>query len=238
MIHLLSESPTRGCLGYAKAAPFSINKREQQMAGTRTSELEAVNTMLSAVGEPPINSLDGQKNADAAIARNILTEITREVQAHGWHFNSQIKVEFTPDGATKEISLTDNILRIDIEHFAQGTTGSTDNRDVTQRGDRLFNKTDNTYEFTSNVIASVIYALDWTELPEPARRYTTVRSARIFQDRMVGSQAHHAFSQEDEVRALALLKEFEGDTADHSIFSNYDIFRIINRPDAQRRSLI
>ena len=42
------------------------------MAGTRTSELEAVNTILSAVGEPPINSLDEQKNADAAIARNIL----------------------------------------------------------------------------------------------------------------------------------------------------------------------
>jgi len=208
------------------------------MAGTRTSELEAVNTMLSAVGEPPINSLDGQKNADAAIARNILTEINRETQAHGWHFNSQTKVEFVPNGSTKEIALPENVLRIDIEHFTTGATASSDTRDVTQRGDRLFNKTDNTYEFTSNVSASVVYALDWAELPEPARRYITVRSARIFQDRMVGSQAHHAFSQEDEVRALALLKEFEGDTADHSIFDNYDVFRIVNRPDAERRSLI
>ena len=51
---------------------------------------------------------------------------------------------------------------------------------------------------------------------------------------MVGSQAHHAFSREDESRARALLKEFEGETADHSIFDNYDVYRIVNRPDVTR----
>jgi len=55
---------------------------------------------------------------------------------------------------------------------------------------------------------------------------------------MVGSQAHHAFSQEDEVRALALLKEFEGDTADHSIFNNDDVFRIVARPTTDRRGIL
>jgi len=206
------------------------------MASTRTTELEAINTMLSAVGEPPINSLDGQSNADAAISRNILTEISREVQAHGWHFNTQKKVTFSPDDSTKFINLPDSVLRIDIEYWMEssGTSSSYDTRDVAQRGGRLFNKTDNTYLFTKDVEAGVVYMLDWDDLPEPARRYTTVRAARIFQDRMVGSQAHHAFSQEDEVRALALLKEFEGDTADHSIFANYDTYRIVNRADASR----
>lgn len=198
------------------------------MAGTRTSELEAVNTILSAVGEPPINSLDDQKNADAAIARNILGEINREVQAHGWHFNSQNEVDLTPADATKYIDLPENILRIDI------ADSTYDTRDVTQRGSRLFDRKDNTYEFTSVVKASVIYVLDWDEMPEPARRYVTVKSARVFQDRMVGSSAHHSFSQEDEVRSLALLKEFEGDTADHNIFQHNDVFRIVSRPDAER----
>lgn len=198
------------------------------MAGTRTSELEAVNTILSAVGEPPINSLDEQKNADAAIARNILGEINREVQAHGWHFNSQDKVDLTPDDATKFIVLPENILRIDISDTVYDT------RDITQRGSKLFDRTNNTYEFTSVVKSSIIYALDWDEMPEPARRYVTVKSARVFQDRMVGSSAHHSFSQEDEVRALALLKEFEGDTADHNIFQNADVARIVSRPDAER----
>lgn len=201
------------------------------MAANRTTELEAVNTMLSAVGEPPINSLDDQKNADAAIARNILNEVSRDVQAHGWHFNSQTKVTFSPS-TDSNILLPENVARIDIEDWKAETM------DVTQRGDKLFNKTDNTYVFNDDVVASVVYLLEWTELPEPARRYITVKSARIFQDRMVGSQAHHAFSQEDEVRARALLKEFEGDTADHSIFNNYDTYRIISRPDAMNgRSL-
>jgi len=210
------------------------------MAATRTSELEAVNTMLSAVGEPPINSLDEQKNVDAAISRNILTEISREVQAHGWHFNTQTKVTFTPDSTTNYINLTDNMVRVDIDFWAKdtGTDSLADSRDVTQRGGRLFNRSDNTYEFTRELKATVIYVLEWDDLPEPARRYITVRAARIFQDRMVGSPSHHSFSQEDEVRALALMKEFEGDTADWSIFGNYDTYRIVARGDAERRGTL
>jgi|2_EtaG_2_1085320.scaffolds.fasta_scaffold07792_2 hypothetical protein len=207
------------------------------MASTRTTELEAVNTMLSAVGEPPINSLEDQKNVDAAIAGNVLTEISREVQASGWHFNTQIKVTLTPDDSTKHINLTDNMVRVDTDYWTSTTSTDllNDARDITQRGGRLFDRSNNTYEFTKAVEATVVYILDWDDLPEPARRYVTVRAARIFQDRMVGSPAHHSFSQEDEVRARALLKEFEGDTADHSIFGNWDILRIVSRPDAERR---
>tara|TARA_R110002020_G_scaffold197481_10_gene398586 strand:+ start:2524 stop:3147 length:624 start_codon:yes stop_codon:yes gene_type:complete len=200
------------------------------MAISRTTELEAVNTMLSAVGEPPINYLDGQKNADAAISRNILTEISRDVQMQGWHFNTQRNVTLSP-GVDTFITLSDNVVRVDIEYWtSQGSSTSRDSRDITQRGNRLFNRTDNTYAFTTDVKASVVYLFDWEELPEPARRYVVVKAARIFQDRMVGSQAHHAFSQEDEARARASLKEFETDTSDPTIFGNYDVFNIIDRP--------
>lgn len=201
------------------------------MAGTRTTELQAVNTMLSAVGEPPINNLEGNKNADAAIARNILTEISREVQAMGWHFNTQDKVNFNPHPTTKEIEIPESVMRIDLDQ----TNSTSDSRDVTQRGPKLFDRTNNTYEFDSKVVARVTYALDWDELPEPVRRYVTVKGARVFQDRMVGSEKHHGFSREDEVRALSLLKEFEGDTADTSIFDNYDIYRIVARTDTTGR---
>ena len=179
------------------------------MAGTRTTELQAVNTMLSAVGEPPINNLEGNKNADAAIARNILTEISREVQAMGWHFNTQDKVNFNPHPTTKEIELPESVMRIDLDQ----TNSTSDSRDVTQRGPKLFDRTNNTYEFDSKVVAKVTYVLDWDELPEPVR----------------------GFSREDEVRALSLLKEFEGDTADTSIFDNYDIYRIVARTDVTGR---
>tara|TARA_Y100001973_G_C5191688_1_gene331392 strand:- start:179 stop:817 length:639 start_codon:yes stop_codon:yes gene_type:complete len=209
------------------------------MAGARTTELDAVNTILSAVGEPPITSLSDPKNADAAIAQNVLTEITREIQTMGWHFNTQYNVAFQPD-ASKQIVLAENIVRIDlVDHgiVTQNVTKNstvTDTRDITQRGDKLFDRTNNTYDFETEVVATVIYLLDFTELPEPARRYATIKAARVFQDRMVGSQKHHMFSREDETRALALLKEFEGETGDRTIFDNHDVYRIMGRLNTSR----
>ena len=51
-----------------------------------TSELEAVNTILSATGEAPVNSLTGSLPIDATQALSLLKEISREVQSAGWHF--------------------------------------------------------------------------------------------------------------------------------------------------------
>ena len=83
-----------------------------------------------------------------------------------------------------------------------------------------------------------MYFLEFEEIPEAARRYLMIRAARIFQDRMVGSANHHAYNMIDEVRALADLKDHEGDTADHSIFQSSDVFRVINRPNALNNSSI
>ena len=207
-----------------------------------TTELNAVNTMLSSIGEPPVTVLEGQQNADAAIAQNILLEISREVQSMGWHFNTQDEVTLTPD-VNNVINLPANVLRIDVNPKIKrlGTPSSTlpqnDNRDITQRGQVLFDRTNNTTTFTRNVIVSIVYGLSFDQLPEPARRYITVKAARVFQDRMVGSQKHHAFSRGDEMRALSLLKEFEMDTADPTIFDNYDTARIVMRGDAQRGTI-
>jgi|TARA_R100001510_G_C7654144_1_gene212759 hypothetical protein len=204
-----------------------------------TTELNAVNTILSAVGEPPVTTLDSQTNADAAIAQNILEEVNREVQTMGWHFNTQHDVEFSPN-SDNLIVLPDDVVRIDVDPRIKkatevGTVSSqTDNRDITQRGTELFDRTNNTNQFTKSVKVTVVYLLEFTKLPEAARRYITVKASRVFQDRMVGSQKHHAFSQADEIRALALMKEFEMDTADHTIFDNFDTMRIVNRGDAQR----
>ena len=208
------------------------------MSVEMTTELNAVNTMLSAIGEPPVTTLDGQTNADAAIAQNILLEINREVQTMGWHFNTQHDVEFQPD-TEKRIVLPSNVVRIDIDPRVRSgasdmVSNTADNRDITQRGQKLFNRTKNTEEFDKSVKVTVIYLLPFTDLPEAVRRYVTIKAARVFQDRMVGSQKHHSFSRQDEIRALSLMKEFEMDTADYSIFGNVDTLRIVDRGDAQR----
>ena len=62
--------------------------------------------------------------------------------------------------------------------------------------------------------------LPFTELPENARRYITIRAARIFQDRLLGANTLHGFQARDEAKCTCILKQEEMDTADHSIFNN------------------
>lgn len=194
------------------------------MAASRTLEIDAVNTILSTVGEPPVSTLDDALQSDASIAQNTLTEVSREVQTQGWHFNTVREVVLTPDGADSDrIKVADNVVRVDLERQHAGSY------DIVQRGSYLYDRKGQTDAFSGNLKATVMYVLDWDELPEPARRYITIRAARIFQDRFVGSGEHHGFNTMDEFRALAILKEFESNTSDHSIFDNYDVYRVVDR---------
>jgi len=199
----------------------------------RTTQVEAVNTMLSAIGETPTTTdiITANSSADVVMAVQILDEVTKEVESQGWNFNTEYDVELTPAG-DKHIVLDPNIARIDLESLNEG--GLDVIMKYTSGEWRLYDKKDKTYEFDNTVKATIVYYLDFIGLPQPAQRYITIRAARIFQDRMVGSQAHHAFNMQDEFRSLADLKEWEGDSADHTIFDNYDTFRIVNRGNSVR----
>ena len=58
-----------------------------------SSELDAVNSILMSVGESPVNTLTTQ-SPEVAIAQTTLRQITREIQAEGWSFNSEQSVKF------------------------------------------------------------------------------------------------------------------------------------------------
>lgn len=194
------------------------------MALSGTTQLEAVNTLLHTIGEAPVNSLTGTLPIDATLALNTVNEISREVQSAGWHFNSFYKYTLSLDGDSK-IPLADNIMRVDLD-ISQYPIST---YDVIKRGSFLFNKQGNTFVFDKALDAKVILYLPFEELPENARRYITIRGARIFQDRTLGADVLHKFGQVDEANALALLKQEETDTGDTNIFNSYDTFNIISR---------
>lgn len=191
---------------------------------TKTTQLEAVNTMLSAIGEPPVNSLSSQR-ADSLIAVQVLNEISREVQSYGWHFNIEYKVEMTPD-SSGFLYLSDNVARVD--------TDPTEGLDIVVRGNRLYNKATNSYVFSMAIVVTRIVMLDFEELPEPARRYVMIRAARVFMDRVVGSEKHHMFNLQDEMMALGKMREYEMDTGDYSIFDEYSTASVIMRNSSYR----
>jgi len=181
---------------------------------TRTSELEAVNTILSTIGEAPLNSLTGSLPVDGTIAKNVLSEVAREVQSQGWHFNTHINVTLTRNTDNK-IPLATNVVRVEIDprKYSKG------DYNIVQRDTFLYNLAKNEETFDKDFDnATVVYLLPFNEIPEQAKRYITIRSARIFHDRTLGANTLHKFSQEDETKALSILKQAESLTGDYSIF--------------------
>ena len=67
------------------------------------------------------------------------------------------------------------------------------------------------------------------KLPEQARRYITIRSARVFHDRTLGANTLHKFSSEDEARSLSVMKQAEMATGDNTIFDSDLQNYIVNR---------
>ena len=181
---------------------------------TRTSELEAVNTILSTIGESPLNTLSGSLPVDGTIAKNVLSEVSREVQSQGWHFNTHYKVTLTRDTDNK-IPLATNIVRVEVDPRRYSKVSY----DIVQRNNFLYNLAKNEETFDTNFKdATAVYLLPFDEIPEQAKRYITIRSARIFHDRTLGANTIHKFSQEDEAKALSILKQAESHTGDYSIF--------------------
>ena len=80
---------------------------------TRTTKLESINTMLSTIGEAPVNSLTGSLPTDATMAINILDEINREVQAGGWKFNTSYKVTLSRNTDNK-IPVAGDVMTIEL----------------------------------------------------------------------------------------------------------------------------
>jgi len=192
---------------------------------TRTTQLECVNTMLSTIGEAPVNSLSGVLPLDASTAVNILNEVNREVQSAGWKFNTSWKVSLPRDVNNKLVVGTD-VLHIEFNHLRE----SKSSYDPVLRGNYLYNLAKESYTWDKDFeYVTVIYLLDFETIPEQARRYITIRASRIYHDRTLGSQAIHKYSLTDELGALALLKQTEADTADHNIFDSLDQFTTINR---------
>jgi hypothetical protein len=192
---------------------------------TRTSHLEAINTMLSTIGEAPVNSLTGSLPTDASMAKNILDEVNREVQSSGWKFNTSYKATLSRNTDNK-IPVANDTMLIEFNPLLESKASY----DPIIRGNFLFNLATESFVFDKNFDnVTIVSLLDFENIPEQARRYVTIRASRIFHDRTLGANALHRFSQQDELVALSILKQAEASVADHNIFNSYDQMTTVAR---------
>lgn len=189
---------------------------------TPTTELEAVNVCLANIGESPVSAITGNITVDAALARDLLRQVTREVQTHGFYWNTELNYKLIPNTADN-LALPANVLSVD-------TTGDDKNKDLVARGRILYDRVKHTYTFSEPVYVDIVVALSFEELPEIARRYIAVRAARIYQERVMGNGSISTFNTSDEDMARAALLAENMEIEDNNMMTgNASVFGILSR---------
>ncbi len=181
------------------------------MSLTPSTERQAVNAMLAAIGEAPVNSLSGQVVSEVSLAQQVLSDVNREVQTVGWHFNTVPERTLTPDGSSN-LQRPSNALKVQVHYSQAGTY------DLVVRGGLLYDRKNDTSTFTSNVKVSVTIGLAWTDLPEYARRYIFVRATRKFVQDVLGERDLYGYSAQDELTAKSEFEDEDASLQDHNIW--------------------
>jgi hypothetical protein len=174
------------------------------------TKLQAVNRILRAGGENPVNTL-ASTSGDALMAEAILDEVNLEVQMVGTVTNSE-EVDLTPD-ANGQIAVDDSILHVqplDTDKL------------IVQRGrdpTLLYIVTDNTDNFTdvgiTTLRARLVYGFEFEDLPFGLQLAIADEAARRYQMLVVGDTTMDGMLREiwTQSRAKARAQEIRSRAA-------------------------
>jgi len=184
-----------------------------------TTELEAVNEILAAIGEAPVGTLSGALPVDASTALTRLRSRSRNLQAQGWSFNTDEGYTLPADNDGK-VAIPRNALNVD----------PVDNNDLVVRGQFIYDRVNHTFVIDDDVEVDIVRFLPWEDLPQYARAFLFVATARTFQDQMIGDESLHQFTATDERMAWAAFMDAEARNADHNVIrDSWSVGRVVRR---------
>jgi|TARA_R110002110_G_scaffold171456_3_gene373906 hypothetical protein len=195
---------------------------------TPTTELQAVNTLLSIIGEAPVSQITSSTGVDVSIALQILDETNVEVQSRGWHFNTDTEYSLALDSGNK-IPVSSNVVQVDASKYYKLEY------DITLRNGFLYDLENKTDIFTAALVVDQIAVQQFEHIPEYARKLIICKAGRKFQARMIGSSELAGFTKEDENEAIVNAERSDAANGDYNVLSgNSSTYNIINRTN--RRS--
>ena len=198
-----------------------------------TTTLNAINQMLSGIGQAPVVSLD-VANPELALALGILDSVNREVQGEGWHFNTEINYPFTAD------TNGDIFVPLDVLSLSDNKTANSQKYQTVLRNGKLYDKLAHTYEFVpgETINCDVVWLFDFEDLPQPFKDYIAQRATRVFAGRALGSEEMVSFNAQDEAVLRSNCLAYDTSTSEVNIFGlesgqnfyvSYTPFRTIAR---------
>ena len=177
------------------------------------TELSAVNSILGAIGQAPLTTLNFD-NPEVSFIFNLLRDANVDTQSEGWHFNKEEHVEYTPDTNGK-IAIGNDILSMDVHgnHIRR-------NYNLVRRNGFLYDKIKHTDDFSSiaSIDLDVVRLYNFEDLPIAFRRYITYRASRIAATQLVANAGLVRLLGVQEQQARAALQEYECNQADYSMF--------------------
>ena len=175
---------------------------------TPMSTLEAVNICLRAIGQTPVTTLDDPwPDVESAIA--IIDDMSRSLQSRGWHWNRE-KMYLTPD--------EDNYVQLPANTASADTTDEHAYINAVQRGTRMYDRENNTYEFTQpRLRVQLTQLFPFDDLPLHARVFIALSAATEMQQDQLGSDSVDKKLKERAGRAWVQLVRDETRNGDHNM---------------------
>lgn len=132
------------------------------------TELDVVNACLATIGESPLVELEDDHDMVAA-ARQTMRQSTVAVMHRPWWFNT--------DFMSLQVA-NDHFIYVPRDAVAVNVIGRSD---LTQRGRRLYNRFESTYEMNGPVRVIVTRDLPYEDLPTPAQLHLLNHTVLAFQ---------------------------------------------------------
>ena len=186
------------------------------------TELSAVNSILGAIGQSPITQLKDpatgvitNANPEIQFIYNLLKDANVDVQAEGWHFNTEKHCHYKPDDVTGKIVIAADILQLDVSDGWKSRK-----YDVVRRGGFLYDKLDHTDDFSDidEITLDVVKLYPFEDVPPVFRRFITYRAARQAAVQLVSNPGLVQLLGVQEQQARAALMEYECNQGNHNMF--------------------
>ena len=178
------------------------------------TELSAVNAILGAIGQSPVTSLNFT-NPEISFIYNLLRDANVDLQAEGWHFNTEKHVTYTPD-ANGKIAIGNDILKMDT------TDGWIDRtHDVVKRNGYLYDKQSHSDDFSDHsggIKLDITRLISYEDLPEVFKRYIIHKASVRAATQLVGNPQLAQLLGGQEVISRAAIIEYECNQGNHTMF--------------------
>ena len=173
------------------------------------TELSAVNSILGAIGQSPITTLNFE-NPEVAVIYNILKECNIDIQSEGWSFNKEDHVKYVPD-SNKNVKLPSNVLQFSLHDGLDNKS-----QRLIIRDGKVYDKVDHTDEFTVDLSLDVIWLQKFEDIPQVFRRYIIYCASSRAAAQLVANPQLVKMLQQKEAYARATCLEYDCNQIDPS----------------------